>query len=515
VQTAPGGIVWKGDSGSYALGASGDGWAVDARKAGTSSMQVRATRTLAPGESSETDFVIAWHFPEWRSSDGELLRHRYAERYAGAEAVLQAAQSAAASIEMGIIAWQEKIYGAQAPASLKDAVLNSLYILPRNSWWLADGRFFQSESFTGCPITETLVCRFNGTFPLALLWPECEQSTMAEFVRTQKDNGQIAFSFGSPEGSRTPNWDHQRPIVSTEFVLLAWRNYALWQDEAWLREIYPAMRAAMRYAMTLDTDGDLLVNEAPGSDDGFPANQYYDVWPWYGTSAYTGSICLAAWKALEEAAYVVGDYRFAEEAAVSFQQAAAAFDTLLWTSEYYRLYMDPAGKRKSDTSLTNALCGQWFAYASGLGALFPEERIGSVIDTVLRLNDPASAYGAVNGVQPDGSIDQTYAAHSAALTIGEVWNFCAMAAFAGKKDEALRLFEESYGNIALRQQAPWNIPWSYNPETGAIQWGIHYYSNPCVWTLFQALAPAVYTQLGPETEKAASEATVLVETDAT
>ncbi|HNT87698.1 MAG TPA: hypothetical protein PKL84_07510, partial [Candidatus Hydrogenedentes bacterium] len=77
----------------------------------------------------------------------------------------------------------------------------------------------------------------------------------------------------------------------------------------------------------------------------------------------------------------------------------------------------------------------------------------------------------------------------------EVWNFCAMTAFAGRKEEAVRLFEESYANIALRQGIPWNIPWSLKPDTGEISWGTHYYSNPCVWTLFQALQPKDYAAL--------------------
>jgi hypothetical protein len=33
---------------------------------------------------------------------------------------------------------------------------------------------------------------------------------------------------------------------------------------------------------------------------------------------------------------------------------------------------------------------------------------------------------------------------------------------------------------------------------GAIKWGINYYSNPCVWTLFQAMEPEVYAGLGKE-----------------
>jgi len=119
-----------------------------------------------------------------------------------------------------------------------------------------------------------------------------------------------------------------------------------------------------------------------------------------------------------------------------------------------------------------------------------------VIDTVLKLNAAATPYGAVNGVGPDGKVDETFADHSAVITIGEVWNFCAMAAFAGRKNEAVQLFNESYHNIVIRQRNPWNITWSLDRSTGALKWGWNYYSNACVWTLFQALDPVSYGALG-------------------
>jgi len=500
VESIPNGILWRGNAGSYAVGVRGDGWQPACSSSDDTLLRARAAKELQPGEASDVVFALAWHFPEWSSSDGEPVRHRYAATCPDAGQVLEKALPEAEAIEAAIVAWQEQVYDSKAPPALKDAAINGLYVLARNSWWLDDGRFFQSESFTGCPITETLVCRFNGSTPLALLWPECERATMAEFIRTQAASGQIAFGFGSPMGTRTPMWNLQQPIVSTEFVLLAWRNYHLWgEDPEYLKEVYPAMKKALQFALTLDKDGDGLVNEAPGSETGFPANQYYDVWPWWGTSAYTGSITLAALKAGESAAARMGDEGFMEELRETRSRATEAFDRLLWTGDYYRLYNDPANERRSDTSLTNALCGQWFAYTCGLGQLVREDRVHRTIDTVLRLNAAATPFGAVNGVRSDGTVDDSFAAHSSVITIGEVWNFCAMAAFAGRVDEALDLFEKSYENIALRQRSPWNIPWSYDRATGAISWGIHYYSNPCVWTLLGAVDPEVQRRLGKPT----------------
>lgn len=480
--------------GSYALGAQGNGWQFQNQSGDV--QRATASRTLQPDESAEVVFALAWYFPTWESSDGETLRHRYAKRFDDAYEVLQYALPQANTIEQAIINWQSKIYASDASAALKDAAINSLYVLPRNSWWMDDGRFFQSESFTGCPITETLVCRFNGSFPVALLFPECEKATMREFAKSQGENGQIAFGFGTPAGTLTPMMHLQIPIVSSEYVLLAWRNFNLWQDDAYLREAYPSVKGALQFGMTLDTDGDGLINEAPGSETGFPANQYYDIWPWWGTSAYTGSIWLAALKAGIEMAEQQDDAAFATELQDWFDRGVAAYNDKLWTGDYYRLYSGTNDREASDTSLTNALCGQWFAYASGLGELMPHERIDSVIDTVLRLNAKATPYGAVNGVRPDGAIDESFQDHSAVITIGEVWNFCAMAAFAGRAEDAMALFDRSYANVALRHATPWNIPWSLDRDTGAIKWGINYYSNPCVWTLFQATDGEAYAGLG-------------------
>ncbi len=493
VATAANCIQVKNGRGSYAVGVMGGAnWAIEHVRKDGGIYRAQAVTTLPAGENTELTLGLAWYFPTWTSSDGEQLRHRYAKLYDDAAGVLAVAMPKASEIENKIVAWQEPIYASVTPPFLKDALVNGLYVMARNSWWMDDGRFFQSESFTGCPITETFVCRFNGSFPLAVLFPECEKATMRSVAAAQAPTGEIPFGFGSPMGSRSPMFQIQHPIVSPEFVLTTWRDYVLWKDRAYLDAMYARCQAAMHYAMTLDTDHDGVVNEHPGNEKGFPANQYYDIWPWWGTSAYTGSIWLAALRAGEEMAKIEGDKAFAEEMRRWFDAGSKSFYAKLWTGAYYRLYNDPERKRVSNTSLTNALCGQWYAYATGLGEIVPAATIPSEVDTVFRWNVAATPYGAVNGVRPNGRPDETFPDHSAVITIGEVWNFCALAAYAGRKEDAMRLFVDSYSNILLRQRTPWNIPWSLDRTTGAIKWGVNYYSNPCVWTLFQALDPAAY-----------------------
>ncbi len=485
-------------SGTYAIGAMGEGWDLTPLMGQADTTRMEAQTNLMSGQTQEITFGVAWHFPKWTSSDQEVLSHRYTNGYTNAAEVLAAVFPQATEIDQKICAWQEKVYRSKVPDQLKDAVINGLYILARNSWWMDDGRFFQSESFTGCPITETFVCRFYGSHPLALFWPELEKATMKQVAAAQAESGELPFGFGHPMGSRSPYYHCQHPIVSTEFVLLCWRNQLLWKDTAYLNKMFPTVKKALQYAMTLDKDGDGLVDEDPGSETGFPANQYYDIWPWWGVSSYTASLWLAALEAGEKMAQEAGDTAFATELKTWFEKGSKSFDQKLWTGEYYRLYNDTNGKRISNTLLTNALCGQWFASFTGLPDLVPKDQLTRHMENVLKLNVAATPFGAVNGVGPDGKVDMSFKDHSSVITIGEVWCFCSMMVSAGMKEEAITLFNRSYDNIVLLQKTPWNIPWCLDRETGAIRWGIHYYSNPCVWSLFQVLTGENPTAWGKE-----------------
>jgi uncharacterized protein (DUF608 family) len=483
-----------GTQGSYALSASGEGWTVRAAPDlaplnGLSRAQVEARTTLGPGEERAVTFVFAWHFPSWRSSDNRVALNRYAARFMDAEAVAQYALANAPAIEREIVAWQEKIYARDLPGWLKDGLVNGLYSLARNTVWLDDGRFFHSESFTGCPITETLVCRFNGSFPLLLLFPEQEKQTMRSFAKMQAESGQVAFGFGSPCGLASPMLGLQKPIVSSEFVLMCWRDYLWTGDREFLRAIYPAAKRAMQFAMTLDTDGDGLINDAPGSASGFPANQYYDIWPWHGHSAYVAGIGLAALRAAEQLAAHNGDTEFAAWCRERFAKGQKAFEEDLWNGRHYRLWCDPDNFRQSDTSLTNQLCGQWYAWLCDLGDLHPLDHIASALRAVGALNVPATEWGAVSGVRPSGLPDESGTSQSQEVVVGEVWNYATTALMAARRlddpklrETALQAAERAYRAL-LHSGTLWNQHFNYSAKDGSPVWGSHYYSDMCLWAM--------------------------------
>ncbi len=435
------------------------------------------------GKQREIWFVLSWFFPNYISTQGQVLGHYYANNFSSAEEVAEYSLQNKEKWLKKIEAWQKEIYSLPYPDWLKDALINGLYPLVKNSLYIKDGRFSLSESFTGCPINETLVCRFNGSFPLLIFFPRLEKKVIREFARLQKEDGEIPFCFGMGDNFDSPVYHLQHPIVSTEFILMVWRDYVWTKDSAFLKELYPSVKKALQFARKLDKNGDSLIEEDP--QPGGLANQYYDVWEWQGVSSYVNSILLASLKAVAKMAEIMEDEetrRFAEE---WFEKAEREFQARLWNGRWFNLY---SGEKVSETCLANQLVGQWYAYLTGLGEILPKERIKSAIEWIDKLNCEASPYGVVNGVLPNGKPDESGRNHqSDGISPGEGFAFSATAIFAGEERLGLTASEKIYRNIAHLRKSPWNIYFNYFSSTGEECWGSDYYSNMSVWTILIAL----------------------------
>jgi uncharacterized protein (DUF608 family) len=484
--------VSTGVASGIAVAGGGTGWrtAGDAPTTplGDTTARVACTALLKPGEESVVSFAVGWYAPRWTSSDGKTVRNRYAVRFADARGVASFALDRSALIEQKIADWQDDIYRGAAPDWLKDALVNSLYALARNSIYLDDGRLLVNESFTGRAVTESVACRFNSSYPLLMLFPEQEKQSIRTIAKSQAENGEIPFGLGAPLGLESPMFGAQRPILSTEFALMCWRTFALTQDLELLVGLYPRMKKALQYAMTLDTDGDGLINEAPGSETGFPSNQFYDSWPWFGTSSYTAGIGLAALRAGEESARRCGDDEFAGWCRERFTRGAAAYSDLLWTGRYYRLYSDPEGFRQSDTCLANQLCGQTAAWQSGLGDILPFEQVQSALRDVQRINGRGTA-GFMSGVDGSGKPDETGGIQSKGVVLSEACAFAAAGLLLAERrqDEALKrgvleTLQRTFDTMAEKGRT-WDQPFVLDAASGKPLDGRHYSGNLALWAL--------------------------------
>ncbi len=476
---------------------------------GTGSLAVE----LAPGASARQRFVFAWYAPNWRDSGNEAHVHQYGQRYADAAAVAQDAFDRFDSLLGRVLAWQAEIYRAELPAWLRDALIQGLYSLAKNTvwiaktrkdeWWGEDGWFTHNESHTGCPITETVVCRMHGHFPALFFFPELEASTLEAFRHFQIGDGEIPFSYGMQTSMRDPRYHCQHPLNPGQYAQMIYRLYRRTGDEAQLRSFYDSTRRAIRYQFSLDDDDDGLVNDqahvAPG--ELWPANQFYDIWPWWGTSAYVAGTWLATLACGIAMAEAVGDDAFVDECQDWLERGQKAYDEKLWTGSYYRLWSDPDNDQVNEVSLGNQLMAQWCVNVVGLPDVLPEDNIQAALGTVEQLNMAATPYGLVNGVTPEGErydskANATEGAvdilanndHAKQTFVGET--LCAAMTFLyhGRADTGLEIARRVYEALALKTASPWNQRCLIDADSGLPVWGDDYYSDMVIWAVPMALA---------------------------
>jgi hypothetical protein len=109
-----------------------------------------------------------------------------------------------------------------------------------------------------------------------------------------------------------------------------------------------------------------------------------------------------------------------------------------------------------------------------------------------RTTGAGSVWALVNGITPDGARDHTGTnGQSDTATLGETWCFAATCAALGRPALGMELADRLAENIALRQHNTWDTTWNMDPDTGAMLWGGEYYSDLCIWTLWQMGHPVL------------------------
>lgn len=246
------------------------------------------------------------------------------------------------------------------------------------------------------------------TLPDVALFPELEQSTLAGFRHFQIRDGEIPFTFGMGTSMREPRYHCQHPLNAGQYAQMIWRLYQRTGQRAILDDFYVSAKDAIRYQYSLDDDNDGLINEQAHvlPDQLWPANQFYDIWPWWGTSSYVAGIWMATLACGHALAQAYGDTAFADECAHRLQRAQPIFDAKLWTGSYYRLWADPTNQQgqgtHNDVSLANQLMVQWCVRIAGVADVLPSARVDAALQSVARLNMAATAHGLVNGVTTAG-----------------------------------------------------------------------------------------------------------------
>jgi len=384
-------------------------------------------------------------------------------------------------LRAGSLGWQEAIYSSSLPRWLQEALVNYLYVLPRCSWWTKDGTFSLYESIN-CPTMEAASLRLYSCWPVAMLFPELEVKETELLTRYQRENGQIS-TFVGHNSIGDPIYGRFEVEDIPGFILSAYLDYRWVGGNVVLDRFYDAVKRAVQYGVTLDTDGDCLPN-VNGVDHA------WDTWPMFGTAGYVALFWLVALRAGEEMAVAKGDGAFAKECRQWFQTGRENFEEQLWTGEYYALYRDITTGDYSSTCFLEHLHGLLFARVLGLGEVLSPERVALALKAIDRLNVADSPFGATSGVKPNGRRDVTSnpsSPQSRALIPCSIFPYASLCVLEGMPQMGLAPAQQVCEHMADRKKDPWRSLLLMYPDTGEHFYGTHYIDNLNVWSLLVAL----------------------------
>jgi non-lysosomal glucosylceramidase len=488
-----GSVVWAPFSKEGRLSNSNEVW-VSSEEDLAGAIAVRFT--LKPGEKKDVPMVLAWDLPIVQFGSGRKWYRHYTDFYgtSGTQGwkIASDGLTNAAGWSDAIDAWQAPYVNDESkPLWYRGMIFNELYILADGgAFWGrpvgSDPKTPNSFAFLECfdyPFYATLDVRFSGSLPLTKFWPDIDKQVLRQFAdtvaqdhpgryrwmwesnrtgkpefRMRKAKGAVPHDLGVPHEDpfMAPNqfsWQDTNDWkdLNSKFVLMVYRDYVFTgrKDNEFLKYTWPAVQQALEHLRRYDRNGDGIPE-----NDGYP-DQTYDEWVVRGESAYCGGLWLAALRAAEEIAKVLGDPAAAGSYHDLFARSQASYIKKLWNGEYF-LY--DTGSDYKNNIQADQLAGQWYANMTGLGDLVPRDMQLKALKKIYDFNVMKFAkgeMGAVNGMGADGQIIQLPNNQQ----VQEVWGGTTFALAAlmlsdGMKDEAYRTAWGIY-NVSYEKKGYW------------------------------------------------------------
>jgi uncharacterized protein (DUF608 family) len=443
---------------------------------------------LPPRAKREMNLGLAWFFPNHRSIRGTRVGHVYENWFANAT---EAARYQAANREKLLERSQlmpSLLMRSSLPQSLKLSLLDQLSTLTKSTHFIKNGRIGLQEGH-GCCAFNTVDVDHYSSYAFATLFPQIRRKILQmQTTLAHPDNGKIHHglpgtvedvSAGGDAHGGYSRWD-----VCCQYTLQVYRDTKWAGDLDTMKECYPTAKRAMELVATLDFYGVGL----PFIQGGIT----YDHWNMQGVVAYMGGVYIAALKALEKMATVVGDDDGAAWARMMAERGIRGFEKFLWNGRQYLLYYgrrpkgwkpgddaigehklfdavkpppecmpdhDPAEcgpdcpchERKScvelrDTGLmTDLLNGNGTAAVMGLGAFLEPARVKRQLQLTLKRNVQEENFSLINGSYPDGHyLDQWPFMQWQTPWTGSEYFFALMCYAAGMVKEGDRVVELVY-----------------------------------------------------------------------
>jgi uncharacterized protein (DUF608 family) len=479
---------------------------------------------LEPGGTRLVRIALTWHFPnryvnfeqfgpdrpEWGRSKFWLGNH-YTTRYADARAVFDRVRREWPALRAATGAWTATLAGSGLPDNLvADLAAQFATLRSPTCFRAADGRFFGFEGTLGastamwsgryggsCPLNCTHV--WNYEHALARAFPDLERDMRAtEFEILQAPDGSLPHRVIAPTylrqlwhepigGPDTPALDG---MLGT--VLKSYREYRAGAGHDWLDRYWPNLVRLLDHVdrgWNVDGTG-MLTGIQPSTHD-------IDL---TGRNPFMGTLWLAALRAAEEMATVVGDGATRARCRATFERASTAYDEALFTGEYYRQVLEPGDRADfqwGDGCLADQLIGQWWAHQLDLGYLLPADHVRTALASVVRHNlrhgfrgfeHPYRVFadgddsGLLVCTWPHGGRPAVPTRYADEVWIGTEYQVAAHCLWEGLDGAAQAILDGVLARHDGRRRSPYN----------KIECGDHYVRSLSGWTVLEALAGLRY-----------------------
>lgn len=474
--------------------------------------------SLQPGQSRTVTFSLAWHFPNryvnfsqrgyFPEEDGKSkfwLGNQYSTWFRSAVDVGEYVHDRLDWLTDQTRQARDTFYDTTLPYALIDAVTSQISVIRSPTcFWTEDGRFYGFEGCNGastphnepvggcCPMNCTHVWNYEMT--LARLFPDLERTMReTEWDIQQHPSGYLPHRVLLP--TFLPRaWDRTiggpaNPALDGLLgaVLKTYREFRAYGDRAWLDRCWPAVRRALDHVWAVhDPDrGGVITGEQPNT---------YDI-SIYGANTFIGTLYLAALRAVEEMARILGEDAFATDCRETFERGRGGLERL-WNGEYYVQEVDLARHPEQAWATgchADHLLGQWWAHSLDLGHLLDPERARTAARSIFTHNfredlrgveqkprafATAEDQGLLVCTWPRGGRPDVPTQYSDEVWTGLEYEVAALLLYEGEPDAALRMVEAVRARYDGRKQSPWND----------IECGDHYVRALASWSLLEAAA---------------------------
>ncbi len=329
---------------------------------------------LAPGETTQLTFLIAWHFPNCNVPTPDAITGPwYGERFSTAGEVVAFAAANYEKLKHNTLLWRDTWYDSTLPYWFLDRTFATVSTLATStSHRFGSGRFWAWEGVGCCEGTCTHVWQYAQA--AARLFPDVERHTR-EFV-------DFGVAFQPQTGIIGYRGEGTGPAVDGQAgrILGTYREYTMTLDKGFLQRIWLRLRKAMEYLIGHDSNQDgLLDGPQPNTLDA----------DWYGEIAWISGLYSAALAACHEMALVVGDAVFAARCYKLYEQSRAAIESRLFNGEYFIQLHDPAHYGMLGTyggCHIDQVMGQSWAWQAGLGRVLDRAKTLSALHALYKYN---------------------------------------------------------------------------------------------------------------------------------